>query len=111
MQFNIKRPCSACPFRSDVAPFLHRAPRIAKQLKDDHFWFACHETTGIKSGKRVNPANQSHCAGAMMVLWKSGMANIAMRLALVYKMITREQLEQDVPVFASLDEFAAHHES
>lgn len=45
-----------------------------------------------------------------MVLWKSGMANIAMRLALIYQMITREQLEQDVPVFASLDEFAAHHE-
>ena len=46
-----------------------------------------------------------------MVLWKSGMANIAMRLALIYKLITREQLQQDVPVFDSLEEFATHHES
>jgi hypothetical protein len=111
MQFKIKRPCESCPFRKDVSPFLHRAPQIVTQLEDDYFWFACHETTGMKSGKRVKPEKQSHCAGAMMVLWKSGTANIAMRLALLYKLITREQLEQDVAVFDSLEEFAAHHES
>lgn len=110
MKFLIKRPCDACPFRRDSNPFLRRAGEIRDQMKDDHFWFACHETTGAKRGRRIKPTEQSHCAGLMKVLWKMRRPNIAMRLALTFKMITVEQLQERRPaVFRNLDEFAKHH--
>lgn len=110
MKFEIKRPCADCPFRTDCNPFLRRAPEIRRQMRDDHFWFACHETTGAKGGRRVKPANQSHCAGLMGVLWRERNPNIAMRMALAFKLITIEQLESISQVFNNLDEFVAHHE-
>lgn len=110
MKFKIKKPCELCPFRSDCHPYLGRADQIAEQMEDDHNWFACHETTGVKSGRRVKAANQSHCAGLMLVLWRMRRPNIAMRLALVANMITVQELEKkDAPVFGSLDEFREHH--
>jgi hypothetical protein len=110
LKFEIKRPCPHCPFRRDCSPFLRRAGEIRDQMSDDHFWFACHETTGAKGGRRVKPENQSHCAGLMKVLWRMRRPNIAMRLALTFKMITVEQLEERRPaVFRSLAEFARHH--
>jgi hypothetical protein len=110
VQFKIKRPCDGCPFRTDRAPFLRRAATLAKQLSDDSFWFACHETTGVKKGRRIKPENQSQCAGSMIVLWRQGRPNIAMRIALTYKMIRVSDLNAPAPVFNSLAEFAAHHE-
>jgi len=110
MKFDIKRPCATCPFRTDVAPFLHRGPQLAEQLGDDHFWFACHYSTGMIHGKRVKKAEQSQCAGSTMVLWREARPNIAMRIALIAGMITPAQLEAEAPVFNSLEEFAAHHE-
>ena len=109
MKFDIKRPCEHCPFRRDVPPFLNRADSIAGDLRDDHNWFACHETTGQMTGKRVKPENQSQCAGSMIVLWRSGRPNIAMRIAIITKLLKIETLEQPAPVFDSLDEFAGHH--
>jgi len=47
----------------------------------------------------------------MKVLWREGIPNIAMRIALIYKFITVEQLEaKKPPVFRSLAEFEKHHE-
>lgn len=112
MQFKIKRPCEGCPFRCDVHPYLRaeRAAELAAQLSDDNYWFACHVTTGVKRGRRIKAADQSHCAGAMRVLWRQGAPNIAMRLALTFKLITVEDLSgTKPPVFRSLKEFAAHH--
>lgn len=112
MKFAIKNPCELCPFRRDVAPFLQRRARlIATQLADDHFWFACHETTGVKGGRRKNQREQSHCMGVMRVLWREGNPNIAMRLALATSTITVDDLERASPAcFRSLTAFVKHHE-
>jgi hypothetical protein len=110
VKFEIKRPCPECPFRRDCSPFLRRAGEIRDQMRDDHYWFACHQTTGAKGGKRIKPAEQSHCAGLMKVLWKERRPNVAMRLAILFKLVTIEQLEERRPaVFRNLDEFARHH--
>jgi hypothetical protein len=110
--FKIKKPCEHCPFRRDVEPFLTtaRAEDLGRQLHgDDQSWFACHETTGVKGPKRVPRAKQSHCAGAMIVLWREKRTNVATRLALVFGMISREQLDAPAPVFDSMEEFVKHH--
>jgi hypothetical protein len=111
MKFKIKAPCEVCPFRRDVAPFLHRATQIAKTLSDDRHWFACHETTGVKSGRRVRPENQSQCAGSMRVLARMGRPNIAMRLAHFMRLIDIAALAcaRKPPVFASLKAFERYH--
>lgn len=111
MLFEIKKPCALCPFRRDVRPFLsRRAASIASELRNDHNWFACHETTGVKSGKRVRLENQSHCMGAAIVLWRSHLTNVPIRLALWLKLLDESVLNQPAPVFDSLEEFVTHHQ-
>jgi hypothetical protein len=113
MRFDIKRPCAHCPFRKDVPGYLHRerASELARQLVDDDLsWFACHETTGVKGGKRVKRSDQSHCMGAAMVLWRQGMPNVATRIALASKLLRVEDLNVSAPVFDSMDQFAKHHD-
>lgn len=110
MKFNVTKPCETCPFRKDVAPFLRRASEIAATLRDDHNWFACHETTGMKNGRKVKPENQSHCAGAMIVLYRSQLQNIAMRIAFATGLLDWKLIKKgDARVFDSLEEFEAHH--
>jgi len=110
MKFSVKKPCAQCPFRKDVQPFLRRASTIAQEMRDDTRWFACHQTTGQMHGKRVKPAEQSHCAGLMGVLWNEGRPNIAMRLALIYKLITIKQIKAATRLtFRSFAAFERHH--
>lgn len=111
MQWKIKRPCEHCPFRRDVPPYLTaaRARGLARTLSDDLHWFACHETTGIKNGKRVRAADRSHCAGAAIVLYRAGLINVATRLAVALNLISMDDLKAPVPVFNSLEQFVAHH--
>jgi hypothetical protein len=87
-----------------------RAQGIAMTLRDDMNWFACHETTGAKGGRRVRRADQSHCAGAMRVLMSEGCPNVAMRIAHCAKLIDLGEIgAADWPCFKNLDEFAEHH--
>ena len=46
VNFNLKRPCANCPFRTDIRPFLRRdqAQQIADSLLDQQQTFACHKT-------------------------------------------------------------------
>lgn len=111
MLWKIKRPCEHCPFRRDVRPFLRNsfARQLTTELRNDMNWFACHETTGATNGKRIRAANQSHCIGAAIVLWRDGLVNLSTRLALHLNMITMDDLQRPAPVFDTLEEFEAHH--
>lgn len=111
MEFKVKTPCAECPFRRDSNPFLRRAGTLAKQLADDHFWFACHHTTGVAHGKRVRPENQSQCAGSMGVLWRMGRPNIAMRAAILFGFMTIADVDRmaRAKVFRNLQAFERHH--
>ena len=112
MLWKIKKPCEHCPFRSDKHPFIssERAKELAKRLSNDTSWFACHDTTGVKKGKKVKPEKQSHCMGAAIMLFRAGLINVATRLALVLELITIKELKAPVPVFNTPEEFVAHHE-
>jgi hypothetical protein len=112
MKFDIKKPCQNCPFRLDQPVPLRagRAREIGNMLThDDMSWFPCHETTGVKKHRRVKRENQSHCAGAMIMLWRMRMPNVAMRLALAFGKISVQNLDCTIPVASSCDEFINHH--
>ena len=50
------------------------------------------------------------CAGSMRVLWRSGLANVGMRLALAVGLLKRADLERKrPPTFDNLEEFCEHH--
>jgi hypothetical protein len=109
MQFKVKIPCAECPFRKNIRPFLTagRAAQIAGDLSDDHHWFACHHTTG----PAIKTENQSQCAGSMGVLWKMHRPNIAMRLAIHFKLITLTELNRIArhKIYPSLSAFVRAH--
>ncbi len=47
--------------------------------------------------------------GAAIVLWRSGMVNVATRVALYIGLLEQSVLDQPAPVFDSLEEFVKHH--
>jgi len=107
MNFDLKRPCAKCPFRSDVEPYLRRsrAHEIARAL--DRSTFACHETTH-SLGAPVDRTEQ-HCAGALIMLESEGRPSQMMRIAERLGLYDRTKLAEDSPVHDSRAEFIAHH--
>ena len=112
VNFELRRPCSQCPFRRDVPGFLHpaRAEEIADALLGDQT-FACHKTVDYDEDDgegQVTSASQ-HCAGASIVLEKMDRPNQMMRIAERLRFYDRRKLDMDAPVFDDLDEFIDHH--
>lgn len=107
-RFALKSPCTHCPFRSDIAPFLRKA-RVEEIVRAiEHKTFACHETVHTPQqrdrGGRFMPRTHQHCAGALILMHKverqGDMQQIAERLGLY----DRDQLRMDAPVFDSFEQ-------
>ncbi|HKX40907.1 MAG TPA: hypothetical protein VJO99_07100 [Burkholderiaceae bacterium] len=89
MNFDLKRPCSNCPFRKVGAIELHvdRLPSIiASLLADDHEWFMCHKT--IAQARR----GRSQCVGSMVYLLKAGAPSVSMRVAAAVGVLKFDEL-------------------
>lgn len=113
-------PCSNCPFRTDIPPYLSqaRAKEIAAALyvKGDPSQggvFPCHETTEfVPTGEYGEEelratARSKWCAGSLILMEKQGvlglnqMARIWMRM----RMLNPDRLMLDAPVFGSFKEW------
>lgn len=108
--FNLKRPCAHCPFRTDIDPFITgaRARDIATSLAQDAS-FPCHETVEHDDdGERVYSRNEQHCAGAAIVLLKTGRPNQMMRIGMRTGW-NPDCMQMDAPVYESLGSFVARH--
>lgn len=71
MLFNLKKPCTDCPFRKDSAAGwlgYDRTKDISNTLVSGNGTFSCHKTTGAISGRKVKQEKQSHCYGALQML-------------------------------------------
>lgn len=97
MNFNLKTPCSSCPFRTNVEPYLTkaRAKEISQLLLDDQS-FICHKTIGKK---------EEHCAGAMIILEKLDKPNQMMRISERFRYYNRNELDMLEPVFDNFKQF------
>ena len=110
MNFNLKKPCKNCPFRSDIRPFLtvERAEEIFDGLIYSQGTFACHKTT-VSSDEddceMVTTQKSEHCAGALILLEKLEMPNQMMRIAERLGAYDHTQLEMDAPVFDDGESF------
>lgn len=103
MNFALKKPCSNCPFRKDVANQQGwlgemRARDIMEGLID-----------ADEDGNASETRKSQHCAGAMILLHKIGMPNQAMRIAGRLGMYRYEDLDHEAPIFDSPEEFISWH--
>ena len=108
MKFQLRKPCSNCPFRSDAARLPLREAR-AQDLADglDRSTFTCHKTAvyDAESDEMVEGPNAQHCAGALIMLEHEGSPSQAMRIAERLRIYDRRVLDMESPVFRSRDEF------
>lgn len=87
MKFDLKKPCSTCPFRTDVIFPLRPARRmeITHALMGNGS-FACHNTVDYSEGDNPDPQEEQFCAGALIamdrdeILFENGFVRLAERL-------------------------------
>lgn len=117
----LTRPCSNCPFRTDVPGYLRqsRAEEIVEALTQGCSYFTCHKTTvtvELEDGEEdtVDGPRAQHCAGALIMLEKMGAPSQLMR---IYERFNSDgngydpkKLDMDAPVFDDADAFVDHHD-
>ncbi len=103
MKFDLHKPCIDCPFRTDCPPAWlghRRAQGIAEAVGGGNT-FQCHKTPD---------AAPQMCAGALLVTRRDqGGFSGAISLACAFGWIEPDQLDNDAPVFDSLEAFIEHH--
>ncbi len=113
MNYNLTKPCSSCPFRADIKPFLtpDRAVEITDSIFRHQQSFPCHHTMVCdgEEGLTTGP-NSEHCAGAMIMLEKMGYPNQMMRISERLGAYDRTKLDMDAPVFDDVEDMVEAHE-
>lgn len=115
MNFDLVRPCTNCPFRTDVEPFirLERIQGIVQSLLRDST-FACHKTAHGEWDDELEvytPTHEEqHCAGALIFLHAQGLTyrNFLLRFASRIGMYDPTKLVMDSPVFVTRETLFTH---
>lgn len=127
MRFKLRKPCKDCPFRNDIRPFIHpeRAAEIARGVLEEDLTFTCHKTI---SGENTDedeyayeedptaevsyvPGPQDQmCAGALVLIQKTGSSNQMVQLAERFGMWDPSKLDMDSPVYESARDMVEAHE-
>jgi hypothetical protein len=111
MRFDLVRPCSNCPFRSD-RPFHLRRERVLEILGDPscekRWWpaasFPCHKTIKYRGDDTVNIGpDAQQCAGVMGVLHRTNRPNDAMQLAERFGLWQPSKLDPRAPFYESIE--------
>lgn len=104
--YRLIRPCARCPFRTDIPAYLHpeRVEEIEQGLVRGEF--PCHETTGAEDedGDRQHGDNETHCAGALILLEKLDRPSQMMRIAERLGLYNRTKLDMASPVYDTFEE-------
>jgi hypothetical protein len=112
VNFDLRKPCPKCPFRTDITPFIRgdRAAEIADGLLRQQGTFACHVTVEHDDdGEPVTHGGEQHCAGALIMLERMNRPNQMMRFCERIGMYDRRKLDMDAPVYATARAFIARH--
>lgn len=111
MRFDRFTPCGECPFRNDVRPYLRlaRATEIAESVVRYDQTFACHKTTGVEGGRWTRHKDRSMCAGAMILVKKSGWRNAMLQIAERLGLLDPKKLNMKAPVYESAAAMIAAH--
>lgn len=105
MRYELKTPCSNCPFRADVRPYIHPV-RVLAAVQGA---FSCHKTTTCKERGNDHPEAQ-HCAGSLIMHEKSNRPHQMMRIAERLGFYDRTKMDMDAPVYSDLEEMLCAYE-
>lgn len=112
MKFNLRQPCSTmCPFHTDCLPGWlgqARAQEISDSLTRHDQTFPCHKTVNYD---RRDPASEEHCAGALILIEKTGTANALAQISERLGLRDPDRLNLTAPVFDTFAAFVHHHTS
>jgi len=111
MDYNLKKPCANCPFRSDIKPFIkpERAEEICDSLLRGQD-FPCHKTTGSNDdGETTVESDSQMCAGAMIMLEKMEAPTQMMRISERFGKYDHTKLDMEAPVYYDTDEMIDRH--
>ncbi|ABO60538.1 hypothetical protein Bcep1808_7668 (plasmid) [Burkholderia vietnamiensis G4] len=112
MNFDLKKPCKDCPFRSDITFHLNteRVEEICDAITRKQQTFACHKTTqhDDETGDHIPHDKEQHCAGALILLERMNKPNQMMRIAERLRYYDRQALHMDAPVFETPEAMIAH---
>jgi hypothetical protein len=106
--YALTSPCANCPFRNDIRPYLRpeRVREIEASLEQAEF--PCHKTTDLSDDSSeeeyVRTGNESHCAGALILLEKLEQPSQMMRICERLGIYDRRKLDMVAPVFDTFDE-------
>jgi len=120
MQYNLKSPCSDCPFRNDKDPFITggRAQEILDGITTGDGYFYCHkyveydqedESEDGDDTNYLGHAGDQMCAGSMIMLEHMEQPNQMMRIAERLRMYDHTKMDMVAPVFKNGDDFVRHH--
>ena len=108
MKYTMSNPCNECPFRRDRAGFLHRSR--AQDIADGLLALGekCHPFVCHKTLNRTD-IDEQHCAGALILLEKTGRPHLAMILGRQLREYVGSPNVDHPHVFDSMKEFVEHH--
>jgi hypothetical protein len=108
MNYNLKKPCPTCPFRTNIRPYL-RPGRVREFGRGE---FPCHLTTGESQDgeEAIQLPDSEHCAGALIMLEKMGQPHQMMRICERLNFYDASKLDMSAPVYDSLDDMIEAHE-
>jgi len=100
MNYNLRKPCADCPFRTDND--FHLTLARAQELSRVSSEFACHKTVDYsgEDGGRIKEKSE-HCAGALILAEHMQRPHQMMRICERIGMYDASKLEMDSPVFRS----------
>ncbi len=115
MKLDLKKPCSNCPFRTDIKQYLYveRREELASVLSSGGA-FSCHKTNSVdEEGGTIETAESQHCAGALIVLENERekpddagcLRNNLARVSARFGFFNPNDLDTDAPVFKSFDDW------
>ncbi len=116
MNYDLTKPCSQCPFRNDIDPYLtyDRVLELEESLVRGDF--PCHKTT-VPVEPESEELNEDfcdmaatddsqHCAGALILLEKLKLPSQMMRIAGRLGLYDHRKLDLTSPVFDSWEDMA-----
>lgn len=107
--FDLKRPCTTCPFRRGHGSLFRLAPvRLVEIFNAPAF--QCHKTVDYSGDEPGSGDKPQQCAGLMTVLHRSAMPNQIMQVAERMNGFNPADLDPQGEAYQSIPEAVAAHE-
>lgn len=105
MNYNLTKPCSNCPFRSDkLFPLV---PARAERIAYGNAEFACHKTVDYSGDSPAVKDKSEHCAGLLIMLEHMDHSHQMMRISQRLGFYDPSKLDMSQPVYTHIDDYVS----